>query len=236
MQRQHFVVLNQATLGAEPTKGAFDDPAPLLHCKATVSRLFLHNLESHATFLSAPLLHPTLVASINPHQAQLFSGTASPTGALPQPTRALGIGYIGWRDKKFQRQALGIGQDMPLAPFDLLAAIKAAHSCTRGGFDTLAILAARRWMLMSPHLVAQRNAQHMMEAAPEVTAAPTAKVVVDQSPLGKLARQQTPLHARRHEITQGIENAPLPNATRTPTCFSGQQRSDKLPLSIGEIG
>ena len=64
--------------------------------------------------------------------------------------------------------------------------------------------------------LAMQGAQHMAQATPVAALLPASEVIINHLPLGKLTRQQAPLHARNYQVAQRVKNAPLANVARAP--------------------
>ena len=71
---------------------------------------------------------------------------------------------------------------MALAPFDVFAFVIAAFASECSGLDTLAVDAARRWVRVTPRLLAYLGAQGVVEALPGPAVTPLAAIPVHTGP------------------------------------------------------
>ena len=75
-----------------------------------------------------------------------------------------------------------------------------------------------------------------MQALPSAIVAPTAEVVINALPVGKLLRQHAPLNAPDDDIEDGIDDLAHIKLAWTASGFRcWQQLFDKMPLAVGQV-
>ena len=140
---EHFIVFREPTPGAEPGKRSLDHPAARKDTKAfrtndvpidfdpwrnqdpapAAPRMF-HDLDLPAKRCLDPLTEAfLLVSAIGPDQRQTREASSQRSQLLLAPTSVLDLGFL---HQYVQDHPSGVDEQMPLAPFDFLAAIEAA--------------------------------------------------------------------------------------------------------------
>jgi len=118
-----FIVLTQAAIEAEPAEGALANPASGEDLEAFHQRIGQGDFDGPVTNTLDPLRKLAPIGAVGPDQAQ----ARKQAGDHQQEANArCPVMHIGFRHQGFQHQALRIGQDMPFAAFDELAAVEAA--------------------------------------------------------------------------------------------------------------
>jgi len=134
-----FPVLGQSSAAAEPSEGAFDDPALGQRDEACGLIRPLDDLDSdvrqnpfHRTLELRPL-----IAAIGIELDQERKGAEQ---ARHQQRPAVAVLDVGGVHDGVHQQALGIDEDVPLLAFDLLAGIVAPRINRRPPFSALLTL------------------------------------------------------------------------------------------------
>jgi hypothetical protein len=130
-------VLGEAAAAAKPGKGAFDHPSPGQELEAFDAWRALDDLDGPGTAVghSGAQLR-TAVDAIGEDVLPLGEGPAQAAQQKYGAVRVLDIGFMHARD---EQEALGVGNDVALAPLDALAGIDAARTATFGGRHALAV-------------------------------------------------------------------------------------------------
>lgn len=138
--RQRLVVLAQPPVTTEPSKGSLHDPTLRQDLEAGHVVAAFDDLQDPVTHFLGPFDQFPGVSPIGPDQLQ--------PGELPDQFRQHQLGPvavldIGGMHDNGQKQAQGVYDDVPLAPFDLLAGVVAARPPFSTVFtDWLSMIAA----------------------------------------------------------------------------------------------
>src|SRR6185295_3786961 len=174
------------------------------------------------------------VSAIDPDAPQFLAAAAEARKQQPCP---FGVRDTRRRHDHRQQQAQRIDQDMPLAPFDHLAAVIPSYAAYLGGLDALAVQTTSSRMFVSASLAAHLGPQGVVNALPAAIIAPDAKVMVDALPFRIVLGQHTPLAARNAHVQDRIDHlAHVQAAGPTATLCGGDQIFDTIPLAVGQIG
>jgi hypothetical protein len=138
--RQRLVVLAQPTIAAEPSEGSLDDPAFGQNLEAGHVVAAFDDLQDPVTHFLGPLDQFPGVSSIGPDQLEPRELSDQLGQHQLGPVAVLDMG--GMHDDG-QKQAQGVYDNVPLAPFDLLAGVVAARPPFSAVFtDWLSMIAA----------------------------------------------------------------------------------------------
>jgi hypothetical protein len=85
----------------------------------------------------------------------------------------------GCRDEHRHHETERIDQQVAFAPFDLFAALVATLAPQFRGLDALTVQAPCRRVLMTPHLLADSDAQGVVDTLPITAVAPLGEVPID---------------------------------------------------------
>src|SRR5262245_6167091 len=139
-----------------------------------------------------------------------------------------------------QHQAQRIDQQMPLAPFDFLAAIIP----TRGApdlrsLDRLAIDARGTRGRLAPRCHAGAFTQGLYYLGPSPVVAPLRKVIIDRALGQQIMRQHVPLAPAPVQIKKRVEDLPHVDLTRVPASWTRLGRRDQWchdsPLLVRQV-
>ncbi len=147
-----FEILCQSATTADPCKSSFDDPSAGQNFEALrrvgtfddFYRPFADTLQSLAQFISG-------IATVGKDMAE--PGIAR-TDRSKDAGGAIAILNAGFVHDEPDQVALGVGDDVALAAFDLLSCIKAPWATAFRGFHRLAVNHSGRWARLSAILVA----------------------------------------------------------------------------------
>src|SRR5215470_17785330 len=128
---------------------------------------------------------------------------------------------------------------MPLAPFDLLVAIKADVFALGCCLDALRVNAASRGLRLSSQAPPLPLAKRLHQARPDTVASPALEIPIDGAPVTKFLRDQPPLAACLVEVQDTVDDTAhvawwSSGSARGPLAFR-QQGLEQLPLLIGQI-
>lgn len=126
--REAFVILAEAATSAQPGKGPFHHPPPGQHVEAgrvaevrdevgsvalQVSPVRIDHVQHEAVAMRRPALQRSSVALVGPDPLQARKALAD---HIEDQLAADAIGQIGWVDDHAEQKALGVDQDVALAP------------------------------------------------------------------------------------------------------------------------
>ncbi len=181
----------------------FHDPAPWQHPKPFHIIRTQHRLKAEPEMLRSPSHQLATIRAINAHLPQLLACSSQARNELPC-TRW--VRHRGCRHHHRQHQSQRIHEQMALAPAHQLAVAKASLVGEVGGLDTLAVQAARSWMLMMSRLPTNLRPKPVMDPLPGAIIAPFGVVEVNALPFGILTREHAPLAAADDDVEDGIEH------------------------------
>jgi len=117
-----LIIAGEATVLDDPGEGALDHPAAAQHLKALGGRAALDDLDDDVGFVLCPPHQPTGVAAVG--EGECDEGISG-AGRLQHQFAAVAILDVGGVNLHSEETTVGIGQDMALAAFDLLARVVA---------------------------------------------------------------------------------------------------------------
>jgi hypothetical protein len=121
-----FEVSGEAAASAEPSKGAFDDPAPRQKLKAFDPERSLDDFDGPRPATGKGV--NKLFAAINPVGKDMPKLGKAVSQALQQRDRTMDILNVGGMNLNGKQQAVGVGDDVPLAPMDAFPGVEAART------------------------------------------------------------------------------------------------------------
>ena len=121
---------------------------------------------------------PQLVACITAIGEDMAQPREAVTDAGEHIGRTVAILHISGVDHGPDKEALGVGDDMPLPAFDLLSCVIAPWPATFSGLDALAVDHPGAGTGLSPFADADRHQQIMVDGLPQAAVAPVVKVTL----------------------------------------------------------
>ena len=118
-----LVVLAEPPVAAEPSEGAFDDPALCQHDETALALEFGYDPEPEAELACGPVLELALVGSIGPDS--LKSGIAVPVELGKNLFGSITVLYVGLMNRESVDQPECVDCDVALSATYLLAGIVA---------------------------------------------------------------------------------------------------------------
>ena len=165
-----FEVLGETAVAAEPGQRSFDDPPAGQDLEAFCGIGPLDDLDG--PFADAAQGFAQLVAGIATIGEQVPEPREPVDDLGEQQRRPVTVLDIGSVDEGMDQIALGIGQDMALAAFDLFAGIIAARTAALGRLDALAVDDAGAWRGLATLGLARDHQQRMVQRLPQPVVAP----------------------------------------------------------------
>src|ERR1051326_3088903 len=234
--RQMFIVLTQTPVSSQPSEGAFHHPTHRQGRKTFLAfRLALHFQPIRSVMYPQPLVQIIVVILVvaehdfqagevpAPHPRKHFRGRTA-------------IIDVGRRHDHGDQKALHIDEDVPLAPPDFLAAIRAALRPPFGGLHRLAVDGGGTGSRVPTALAAELNAKGVEEALPSAVAGPRLEIVVHGLPGGEVMGQGPPAPAFADMVEQGVEDEAHGVLPRPAPGTSGRNQGLKQsPLLICKI-
>lgn len=115
-----LVVAYEAAVLENPGEGPLDHPAPRQHLEALGVSAAADDFEDDVGLVGGPLHEPAGIAAIGEDAGDEGVTLAR---ALEQQLAAIAVLNVGGMDANREEPAIGVGQDVALAPGDLLARI-----------------------------------------------------------------------------------------------------------------
>src|SRR3974390_22017 len=183
-----FEVSGEAAASAEPRKSTFDDPASWQEFKAFDPERSLDDLDPPRTTMGERV--NKLCAAINPISEDVPQFGKAVPHALQQGDRTMDILNVGGMDVNGQQQAIGIGDDVPLAPVDAFAGIEAARAASMGRCSALAVDDRSRRGRSTSKFLPRSADQSSDDPVPPARIAPGIKIALDRRVGRELARSE----------------------------------------------
>src|SRR5439155_10293005 len=153
-----------------------------------------------------------------------------------QVGRAVAILDVGGVQLGANQMTAGIGNDVTLAPIDLLARIISPRTSAFRGLDRLTVDHPCRRAGFAALPLPSMLDQQEVDLFPQPFRLPRIKVTLHCRPLRKIARQQTPRTRRPQNIEQGVDNTPKPNYSRpSHGLLPRQVRRNQRPFCIRHV-
>src|ERR1700736_4214461 len=188
-----FEVFGKAAASAKPGEGAFNDPAARQKLEAFDALRSLNDLNGPRSAMGERSYE--LIAAVNPigkDMAQLGEPASQP---LQQRDGSVAILNVGGMNVDGEQKAIGVGDNMPLAPVDTFAGVEASRTAGLGRRCTLTVNDRYRRPGLAPELPAGFPNQSCDDFLPPSGVAPGVKIALDRRVRRKLLRQGTPLAA-----------------------------------------
>ncbi len=115
-----LVVAHKAPVLHDPGKGPLYDPPAADHSEARLLGTALHDLQDDVGLVLGPARKPTRIAAVR--VSALDKGKASPR-ALQDALGSIPVLDVGPMYRDGEQPSISVGQDVALAPFDLLGRI-----------------------------------------------------------------------------------------------------------------
>ena len=120
-----LVIAHKAPVFHDPGEGPFHPPPTRDHGEARLTRGALDHLQGNMGPCLGPAHGSTGIAPVR--TGKRHEGKASPR-ALQHPFGSVAILDVGTRDLNREQASVGVGQDVALAPVDLLARVVALRA------------------------------------------------------------------------------------------------------------
>jgi len=125
---------------------------------------------------------------------------------------------------------------MAFAALDLFARVVTARTAAFRGLDRLAIDDPGRGAGFAILAFAGHLQEKEIDPLPQAIFLPRVEVVLHRSPLGEIARQQTPRTRRSQNVQQSLDNLPQLYLSRSPQLLLRRHVGlDQRPFRIGQI-
>ena len=115
-----FVIAHEAAVLDDPGEGALDHPATAEHLEAFGTGTPAHDFDDDVGFVLGPLHQPAGIAAIG---ESVFDEGIAGTRGLQYRLAAIAILDGSGVDLDRKQATIGVGQDVTLAPLDLLAGV-----------------------------------------------------------------------------------------------------------------
>lgn len=227
-------VLGQASVSVEPSQGTLHDPASRQDFEALGCVGSLDDVDGPFSDAAQRVfeLVPS-IAAIGEDVPQPREGFNDFGQHQRCPVAVLDVGGV---DEGMDEIALGVGEDMALASFDLLAGVISPRTAGFRGFDALAVDHTGGWARLTPLLLAHRHRQDMVDREPQTIVAPQVEPAPHRRDRRETRRQHPPRQAAPKQIKDRLHDPaqrPFPRAADRGR--SRQQRFQQRPFRIGQI-
>src|SRR5215475_14205658 len=198
-----------ATVIEKPGEGLLNCPPPGNHLEA-FSLFVSRRLQVDFVRLLQPpypLFKPRgRISTIDPYLAQPLDPIGKIRGQQRDQSQTIIRASVGHHHGNEQPQS--VDEQMPLAPFDLLVAIKPNVLALRRRFDALRVNATSGGFRLSTQTASLPLAQHLHQTRPDALASPPLEVAIDRTPVPKLLGKHPPLAARLIEVQNAVDDPP----------------------------
>ena len=230
-----LIVPAQAAVASEPAECAFDHPAARQNLEPFLPRRSLDDIQGDIERFVYPIDQTTLlVDAIGP---DLLQARNSLHQLEQHRLGAVVVLDICGMNDNIQQIPHRIDDDVSFAAIDPLESIKASLPTGLGCLDTLGVYHPGCWFFVTLSFLAFQFAQSGVDLLPSPVQAPSAVVVVDAVMVREVFGQVSPLTAGPNHVENGIEHLAHVQfyGAASPFSFWNKQRSDDLPLLIGQV-
>jgi len=224
-------VLGEPATSTEPGKGALDDPSPGQELEAFDAGRALDDLDGPRTavFDGGAQLRAA-VDAVGEDVVQPRTAPAQGAQQRDGAVRVLDAGLMNLADKQ---EALGIGDDVALAPLDAFAGVDATRAATFRGRRALAVDDAGARRRIAPQCPAGARHQSIADPAPGAIVAPAVEVSLHRRARREVLGQGTPLATGGQDIKNSLDDGPQAALARpAQPARRRQQRLQHRPFSI----
>src|SRR5947209_8015012 len=188
-----FEVFGEAATSSEPGKGSLDHPASRQELEAFDAGWPLDDLDGPGPAMGERVGELfAAIDAVGKDMPQLGKALAQ---ALQQRHGTMDILNVGGMNVNGQQQAVGVGDDMTLAPVDAFAGIKPARPAGLRRRSTLAVNDAGCRSRLASEFAPRSPNQSAHDPLPEAGIAPSIEVALDRRVWREFARQGAPLAA-----------------------------------------
>src|SRR5689334_12393498 len=227
-----FEVFCEASASAEPCESALDDPAPGQELEPFDPGRSLDDLDGPR----AGECIDELFAAIDPIGKDVPQSGEAVVQALQQRNGAVDILNVGGMNVYCQQQAVGVGDDVALAPVQALAGVKAARTAGLRGRGRLAVDDASRRLRLAAELAPRPPNQGFDDPLPPAAVAPGVKITLHRRVWRKLLRQGPPLAAGGQNVEDRLHDlAQIDFPRSSPASARRHAPDNQCPFRIGQI-
>src|SRR5262249_46452152 len=140
---------------------------------------------------------------------------------------AVNILDIGCVDQECEQQALRIGNDVALAPFDALEHVKTTRAAAFCGLRALGVTDAAGVNGSAPDPYSGALDEREIDLMPEPLVAPGIEIVLNSRPRRKIPRQQSPLATAGQHVEDSVDHGSQLDFTRAPDTARWRQKKRK---------
>src|ERR1700760_2009142 len=132
-----FEVLGEAAASTEPSEGAFDNPAPRQKLEAFDPLWSLDDLDRPRSAMGQ--CGDELIAAVDPVGKDMTQLREPASQPLQQGDGPMAILNVGGMNVDGEQKAVGVGDDVPLAPVDAFTGVEASRTAGLGLWRTLTV-------------------------------------------------------------------------------------------------
>ncbi len=177
-----------------------------------------------------------LIAAVNAvgeDMAQLWEPASQP---LQQRDRSMAILNVGGMDVDGEQKAVGVGDDVPLAPVDALTGVEASRATSLGRWGTLTVDDGCRRTRLAAEPAARPPDQSCEDSLPPAGIAPSVEIALDRRARRKIARRSAPLAAGGQDVENRLDDpAQIGRARPAQSASRRKPPRDQRPLRIRHI-
>src|SRR5580692_4298089 len=227
-------VSGEASAPSKPGEGAFDDPAPWQELEAFDAGRALDDLDGPRSAVGQCIDElPSAIDAVSEDMLQLGKAISH---ALQQGDCTVDILNVGGMNVDGQQEAVGIGDDVPLAPMNAFARIEAARTAGLCRRSTLAVDDGRCRCRFTAELSPRLSDQSPDDPVPSAGVAPRIKIALHRRVRWELTWQSPPLAAGGQNEQDCLDYLAQINLPRTAQSTSSRQLpSYQTPLRVGHV-
>ena len=227
-------VLGEASIAVEPCQRALDHPAARQHFKAFGGVGPFDDLDGPLADAAQSILEfVSGIAAIGEDVAQPREAFDDVAQDERRPVAVLDVGSV---DHGVDEIALGVGEDVALAPLDLLTRVVAPRSAGFRGFHALAVDHAGTGRGFAALRFARRHQQRVVDPQPQAIVAPQVEPAPHRRDRRKARRQHPPRQTAAQQVQDRLDNPPHRPLARPPDMRRRrQQRLQHRPFRVRQI-